>query len=86
MTRCRIGVVAARLAEVVLRDERMVIPIGSYNPADGVTLSLPSVVGREGVVRILEPDLSQEERQALQRSAETLRRAVARMQDKPAAA
>jgi L-lactate dehydrogenase len=75
-----IGMVAARLAEVVLRDERAVIPIGSYNPTYGVTLSLASVVGREGVVRILEPDLSEEERQALQRSAETLRRAVARMQ------
>ena len=75
-----IGMVAARLAEVVLRDERAVIPIGSYNPTYGVTLSLPSVVGREGVVQILEPDLSEEERQALQRSAETLRMAVARMQ------
>jgi L-lactate dehydrogenase len=62
-----------------LRDERAVLPIGSYNPAYGVTLSLPSVVGRDGVVRILEPDLSDEERHALERSAETLRRAVARM-------
>ncbi len=69
-----------------LRDERAVIPIGSYNPTYGVTLSLPSVVGRQGVVRILEPDLSEDERQALQRSAETLRRAVARMQETRAAA
>ena len=41
--------------------------------------SLPSVIGRQGVVQILEPDLSEEERQALQRSAETLRDAVARL-------
>jgi L-lactate dehydrogenase len=75
-----IGMVAARLAEVVLRDERAVIPIGSFNTKYGVTLSLPSVVGRDGVVRILEPELSDEERQALQRSAETLTKAVARMQ------
>jgi L-lactate dehydrogenase len=68
-----VGMVAARLAEVVLRDERAVIPIGSYNPTYGVTLSMPSVVGRQGVTRILDPDLSDEERQALQRSAETLR-------------
>jgi L-lactate dehydrogenase len=77
-----IGMVAARLAEVVLRDERAVIPIGAYNPTYGVTLSLPSVVGREGVVQILEPAISEEERTALQRSAETLRSAVARMQDR----
>jgi len=74
-----IGMVAARIAEMVLRDERAVIPIGSYNPRYGVTLSVPSVVGRQGVVQMLEPEVSDEERQALQRSAETLRNAVARI-------
>jgi L-lactate dehydrogenase len=74
-----IGMVAARIAEMVLRDERAVVPIGSYHPRYGVTLSLPSVVGRQGVVRILEPDVSEEERQGLQRSADTLRNAVARI-------
>ena len=74
-----IGMVAARIAEVVLRDERAVIPIGSYNAKYGLTLSMPSIVGRAGVVRILEPDMTNEERQALQRSAETLRKAAARI-------
>jgi L-lactate dehydrogenase len=36
-----IGIVAARIAEMVLRDERAVIPIGRYNDRFGVTLSLP---------------------------------------------
>ena len=72
--------VSARIAEIVLRDERAVIPIGSYNPAYGVTLSMPSVLGKTGVVQILEPSMSQDERQALQRSAETLKAAVARIQ------
>jgi len=72
-----IGMVAARIAEMVLRDERAVIPIGSYNQRYGVTLSVPSVVGRQGVVQVLEPELSDEERGGLQRSAETLRNAVA---------
>jgi L-lactate dehydrogenase len=64
---------------MVLRDERAVIPIGSYNPRYGVTLSLPSILGRNGVARILEPELSEDERQALQRSADTLKAASARM-------
>jgi L-lactate dehydrogenase len=42
-----IGMVAARIAAIVLRDERGVIPIGSYNPAYGVTVSMPSVAGLE---------------------------------------
>jgi L-lactate dehydrogenase len=75
-----IGMVCARITEMVLRDERAVIPIGSYNPAYRVTLSVPSVVGRSGVVQIFEPDLSEDERRALQRSAETLEQTVARLQ------
>ena len=71
-----IGMVSARLAEMVLRDERAVIPVGCYSAKYGVTLSLPSVIGRRGVVEMLEPDLSKGEQMALQRSAETLRRAV----------
>ena len=72
-----IGMASARIAEIVLRDERAVVPIGSYNPQYGVTLSLPSVLGQTGVVQILEPAMSDDERQALQRSAATLKAAVA---------
>ena len=78
-----IGIVSARIAEAVLRNERAVLPIGVYNPRYGVTLSLPSVVGREGVNRILEPAMSDEERRALGQSAETLRQAVQRIAQKP---
>jgi L-lactate dehydrogenase len=38
-----IGMVAARLAEVVLRDEQAVVPVGSHNARYDVTVSLPSV-------------------------------------------
>jgi len=74
-----IGMASARIAEIVLRDERAVIPIGSYQPRYGVTLSLPSVLGGAGAVQVLEPEMSQAERQALQRSADTLKAAGARM-------
>jgi L-lactate dehydrogenase len=74
-----IGMVSARIAEIVLRDARIVIPIGAYQPRYGVTLSLPSVLGRDGVVQIFEPAMTAEERQALQRSADTLKVAVARI-------
>ncbi len=73
-----IGIVSARIAEAVLRNERAVFPIGAYNAEYGVTLSLPSVVGRQGVSRILEPAMSDGERQALRASAEALRKAVQR--------
>jgi L-lactate dehydrogenase len=71
-----IGIVSARIAEAVLRDERTVLPIGAYNTDYNVTLSLPSVVGREGVSRVLEPAMSDEERRSLGHSAEVLRHSV----------
>ena len=72
-----IGIVAARIAEAVLRDERVVMNVGSFNPTYGATLSMPSVVGRAGVVQVVEPTMSEQERRALERSADTLRAAAA---------
>jgi L-lactate dehydrogenase len=74
-----IGIVSARIAEIVLRDERAVLPIGSYNDRFGVTLSLPSIVGRSGVVRILQPEMSSEEERALERSAASLKKSEDRI-------
>ena len=74
-----IGIVCARLTEAVLGDERTVFPVASFQAAYGVTLALPSVVGREGVVRVLEPPMSADERAQLERSAERLRVAADRL-------
>ena len=71
-----IGIISARIAEMVLNDERAAIPIGSYHHAFGVTLSLPSIVGRAGVLTVLPPDLTPEERSSLEKSAESLRSAL----------
>ncbi len=73
-----IGIVSARIAEMVLRDERAVVPIGSYHDKFGVTLSLPSIVGRSGVVGSFEPEMSREEAQALILGAANLRKAEGR--------
>jgi L-lactate dehydrogenase len=74
-----VGIVCARLTEAVLRDERSLFPVASYQADYGVTLALPSVVGRGGVIRVLEPAMSAEEREQLQRSADRLRTAGARL-------
>ena len=71
-----IGVVAARIVEMIGRDEGAVVPIGSYQDKFGVTLSLPSRLGREGVTRVFMPAMTEDEARALDESAATLRRAV----------
>jgi L-lactate dehydrogenase len=74
-----IGIVSARIAEMVLRDERAAIAIGSYHKAFGVTLSLPTVIGRTGAMAVLQPKLTSEERSKLEKSAGMLRSALQRV-------
>jgi L-lactate dehydrogenase len=74
-----IGIVSVRIAEMILRDERAAVPVGSLQKEFGVTLSLPSVVGRGGVIEVLQPDLSDEEREGLQKSAKNMKEALQRV-------
>lgn len=67
---------AARITEAILRDEKSILPLsvklnGQYGLRD-VYLSLPTVIGQHGVVRILTPYLSEEEEGKLHHSAKVL--------------
>lgn len=70
----------ARICEAVLRDEHTVLPVstrltGQYG-IDGVYLSLPCVVGRGGVERVIEIPLDEAELAGLRASADILRRTI----------
>ena len=71
-----IGVACAQIAEAILRDERAVLPVAAYRERHGVTIALPTVVGREGAAGELEPSMSEGERRAFEHSAATLRKAT----------
>ena len=71
-----IGVACAQITEAILGDERMVLPVASYRERYGVTIALPTVVGREGAAGVLEPSMSEQERRAFEQSAATLREAT----------
>jgi L-lactate dehydrogenase len=72
-----IGVVIARIVRSILDDQQSVLPIstrpnGAYG-IDDVCLSLPSVVGINGVAKHVIPDVSDDEEDALRASADTLK-------------
>jgi L-lactate dehydrogenase len=71
-----IGVACSRIAEAVLGDERIVMPVAAYRERYGVTIGLPTVVGREGAGGELEPRMSDDEGRAFERSVATLRDAA----------
>src|SRR6266404_1352722 len=74
-----IGIVSARLAEAVIRDEKVILPVSSPQAAFGVSLSLPTVIGAAGVERVLIPQMSGEEEAALHASAQHIADASARL-------
>jgi L-lactate dehydrogenase len=80
-----IGLVTAALLKCILRGEDRVLTLsrmqrGALGLQD-VALSLPCIVGASGAVRVLEPDMSAGEREALHRSADVLRKAAAALGD-----
>ena len=74
-----IGVACARITEAILGDERVVMPVAVYRERYGVTIGLPTVVGRDGAAGELEPSMSADERRAFEHSAATLREAAGRV-------
>ena len=72
-----------RIVEAIVRDQRTVLSVSSliadYYGIGDVCLSLPTVVGRGGVERVLRLALSEEEAAGLRRSAEVLRAGYAQI-------
>ena len=69
-----------RICEAIIRDEKSILPVssmqhGEYRISD-VSLSVPAIVGRQGVERVVPIDLSEEEKEALQASADTLKKVI----------
>ena len=76
-----IAMAVGRIAEAIVRDEHAVLTIsavleGQYGQ-EGLALSLPAIVGRNGLEEVLEVPMSQGERLALDASARQLKEAIA---------
>ena len=86
-TDAAIGVVIARIVQAVLEDQQNVLPVstrpgGAYGIED-VCLSIPCVVGLEGVEKRVDPELSDDEQEALQASAQALHESRQGLQVEP---
>lgn len=77
-----IAMAAAYLIRCVADDTRHTAPVSllvdGYLGVRDVCLSLPAVVGREGVARVLHPPLDEAEAEAFRRSARIVREAIER--------
>ena len=75
-----IGLVTANLLRGMLRDERRVLTVSRVQDGilalDDIAISLPAIVGASGAAEVIEPQLDDAERAALERSADVLRQAI----------
>lgn len=75
-----IGSAIARIVEVILQDERSILtvctPTESVAGVKNVTVSLPNLVGGDGIIKTFFPNLSQGETDALRASAQVVRSAI----------
>ena len=66
-----------RICEAIIRDERSILPVSSIQKGEygieNVALSIPAIVGREGVEKVVPIKLSDTEKKELIKSAETLK-------------
>ena len=70
-----IATCVAQILNCILNDEMRVLPVSSYDTCFG----WPSVVGREGVVRRLDIKISEKEGVDLQKSINTLKKAISQV-------
>jgi L-lactate dehydrogenase len=78
-TNLAIGLATARIARCISRDERAVLPVsvrGTFEGTGDVCLSLPSVVGRAGVLWQIPVPMNDAERDGLGASAAALRKVI----------
>ncbi|MFQ5476514.1 MAG: malate dehydrogenase [Nitrosopumilus sp.] len=74
------GNAISAIVESVVRDRKQVIPVatyldGEYGQSD-VTIGVPAVIGKNGVEKIVELDLNEEERQGFEKGIESVKGAI----------
>ncbi|MFZ4843908.1 MULTISPECIES: L-lactate dehydrogenase [Mycetocola] len=79
-TNYAIGLSGARIVEAILRDEKAVLTVSTvlndYNGVDGVALSVPVVVGKHGVERVLDVPMNDSEAAHFRASADALNQSI----------
>lgn len=72
-TNYAIGLAVRRIVEAVLRDEKTILTISTYNTISDVYYSVPNIVGRNGQIMKICPELSDEEKVKLEESKKILK-------------
>ncbi len=72
-TNYAIGIAVRRIVEAILRDEKAILTISTYNPISDVYYSVPNIVGRNGQIMKICPKFNEEEQSKLDESKKILK-------------
>jgi len=69
-----------RICEAIVRDEKSILPVSSLQKGnygiEGVSLSMPAIVGKHGVEALVPIELNNKEQEDLKKSADTLKTVI----------
>ena len=69
-----------RICEAIVRDEKSILPISSIqhnnHGISDIALSMPAIVGKDGVEATVPIELSEQEERNLKKSADTLKEVI----------
>ncbi len=75
----------AQMVDAILKDKHLIVPAAAYMQGEyglsDIFFGVPVMLGRKGVEKIIEYDLNDEERAALEKSAEAVRQSIATLHE-----
>lgn len=78
------GAAVAQMVEAILKDKNLIVPAAAYMQGEyglqDIFFGVPVQLGRQGVVKIIEYELNDEEQSALNKSANSVKQTVAALE------
>jgi malate dehydrogenase len=69
------------MVEAILKDQRRILPAIAYLEGEygfnGIYLGVPTILGGNGLEKVIELELTEEEKKALEKSADSVKRVMA---------
>lgn len=76
---------AVRMAQAVLRDEKQLLPCAAYLKGqyglDDIFMGVPCVLGKDGVEKVVELEITEAEKESLHKSADEVRTGIAQLKE-----
>lgn len=79
-TNYAIALAVRRICEAILRDEKSILTVSTYNSVDDMYYSVPSIIGRTGQLMRVLPKLNEEEQKLLNNSKKILKDVIDKIQ------